>query len=94
MMRIILYLVTNLAVGVVLTITLTILGFGGNNAVALAVFSVVVGLPQGLMGFASAALARLFRVDPPELPSPAPLDAVLPARAHDGSVLLKLEELG
>ena len=43
MMRIILYLVTNLAVGVVLTITLTILGFGGNNAVALAVFSVVVG---------------------------------------------------
>jgi branched-chain amino acid transport system permease protein len=60
---------------------------------ALLLFSVVVGLPQGLMGFASAALARLFRVTPPELPSPAPLDAVLPARAHDGSVLLKLDAL-
>ena len=58
---------------------------------ALLLFSVVVGLPEGLMGFASAALARLFRVTPPELPPPAPLDAVLPARAHDGSVLLKLD---
>jgi len=45
------------------------------------------------MGFASAALARLFRVTPPELPLPAPLDAVLPSRAHDGSVLLELEAL-
>jgi ABC-type branched-subunit amino acid transport system ATPase component/ABC-type branched-subunit amino acid transport system permease subunit len=60
---------------------------------ALLLFSVVVGLPQGLMGFASAALARLFRVIPPELPPPAPLDTVLPVRAHDGSVLLKLDAL-
>ena len=60
---------------------------------ALLLFSVVVGLPEGLMGFASAALARLFRVTPPELPPPAPLDAVLPARAPDGSVLLTLEAL-
>jgi ABC-type branched-subunit amino acid transport system ATPase component/ABC-type branched-subunit amino acid transport system permease subunit len=60
---------------------------------ALLLFSVVVGLPEGLMGFASAALARLFRVAPPQLPPPAALDAVLPARAHDGSVLLTLEAL-
>ena len=57
---------------------------------ALMLFSVVVGLPEGLMGFASAALARLFRVAPAELPPPAPLEAVLPARAPDGSVLLRL----
>jgi branched-chain amino acid transport system permease protein len=60
---------------------------------ALMLFSVVVGLPEGLMGFASAALARLFRVAPPELPPPAPLDVVLPARAPDGSVLLRLDRL-
>src|SRR5712671_140683 len=60
---------------------------------ALMLFSVVVGLPEGLMGFASTALARLFRVAPPVLPPPAPLDAVLPARAHDGSVLLTLASL-
>jgi ABC-type branched-subunit amino acid transport system ATPase component/ABC-type branched-subunit amino acid transport system permease subunit len=58
---------------------------------ALLLFSVVVGLPGGLMGFASAGLARLFRVTPPELPPPAPLDQVLPARAPDGSVRLELE---
>lgn len=60
---------------------------------ALLLFSVVVGLPEGLMGFASASLARLFRVTPAELPPPAPLDAVLPVRAHDGSVLLQLDAL-
>ena len=60
---------------------------------ALLLFSVVVGLPEGLMGFASAGLARLFRVAPPALPPPAPLDAVLPARPADGSVLLKLDAL-
>jgi ABC-type branched-subunit amino acid transport system ATPase component/ABC-type branched-subunit amino acid transport system permease subunit len=60
---------------------------------ALLLFSVVVGLPEGLMGFASAALARLFRVTPPELPPPASLEVVLPVRAPDGSVLLKLEGL-
>jgi ABC-type branched-subunit amino acid transport system ATPase component/ABC-type branched-subunit amino acid transport system permease subunit len=60
---------------------------------ALMLFSVVVGLPEGLMGFASVALARLFRVAPPALPPPAPLDVVLPARAPDGSVLLRLDGL-
>jgi len=82
------------------TLTLVVGSFLASNTedwrkaiFALLLFSVVVGLPQGLMGFASAALARLFRVTPPELPPPAPLDAVLPARAHDGSVLLKLDAL-
>jgi ABC-type branched-subunit amino acid transport system ATPase component/ABC-type branched-subunit amino acid transport system permease subunit len=60
---------------------------------ALMLFSVVVGLPEGLMGFAGAALARLFRVAPPALPPPASLDGVLPAHAPDGSVLLRLDHL-
>jgi len=60
---------------------------------ALMLFSVVVGLPEGLMGFASAALARLFQLAPPELPAPTSLDAVLPVRAPDGSVLLRLDGL-
>jgi branched-chain amino acid transport system permease protein len=57
---------------------------------ALMLFSVVVGLPEGLMGFASGALARLFRVAPPALPPPAPLDEVLPRRLADGRPLLEL----
>jgi ABC-type branched-subunit amino acid transport system ATPase component/ABC-type branched-subunit amino acid transport system permease subunit len=60
---------------------------------ALMLFSVVVGLPEGLMGFASGALARLFRVAPPPLPPPAPLDEVLPARTPDGAPLLTLTDL-
>lgn len=60
---------------------------------ALMLFSVVVGLPEGLMGFAAAALARLFRVAPPALPPAAPLDDVLPVRTPDGSVLLRLDRL-
>jgi branched-chain amino acid transport system permease protein len=60
---------------------------------ALMLFSVVVGLPEGLMGFAAGALARLFRVEPPRLPEPAPLDAVLPKRPADGTALLELKIL-
>jgi branched-chain amino acid transport system permease protein len=60
---------------------------------ALLLFSVVVGQPEGIMGFASAGLARLFRVTPPQLPPAASLDAVLPARASDGSALLQLDRL-
>ncbi|HET9551771.1 MAG TPA: branched-chain amino acid ABC transporter ATP-binding protein/permease [Anaeromyxobacteraceae bacterium] len=60
---------------------------------ALMLFSVVVGLPEGLMGFASGALARLFRVAPPPLPPAAPLDEVLPPRRPDGAPLLVLEGL-
>jgi branched-chain amino acid transport system permease protein len=60
---------------------------------ALMLFSVVVGLPEGLMGFATGFLARLFRVDPPPLPPPAPLDEVLPLRPADGEVLLEIRDL-
>jgi branched-chain amino acid transport system ATP-binding protein/branched-chain amino acid transport system permease protein len=82
------------------TLTLVAGSFLANNPedwrkaiFALLLFSVVVGLPQGVMGFAAAGLARLFRVTPAALPPPAPLDVMLPARAHDGSVLLKLDAL-
>jgi ABC-type branched-subunit amino acid transport system ATPase component/ABC-type branched-subunit amino acid transport system permease subunit len=85
---------------IVTTLTLLIGSFLVSNTedwrkaiFALLLFSVVVGLPEGLMGFASAALARLFRVTPPELPEPASLDVVLPVRAPDGSVLLELTGL-
>ena len=60
---------------------------------ALMLFSVVVGLPEGLMGFAGGFLARLFRVAPPPLPAASPLDEVLPLRPADGSVLLELRDL-
>ncbi len=60
---------------------------------ALMLFSVVVGLPEGLMGFAARFLTRLFRIDPPPLPAPAALDSVLPKRAVTGSTLLELRGL-
>jgi ABC-type branched-subunit amino acid transport system ATPase component len=60
---------------------------------ALMLFSVVVGLPEGLMGFAAGALARLFRVEPAGLPEPAPLDGVLPKRPAEGATLLELSAL-
>jgi branched-chain amino acid transport system permease protein len=60
---------------------------------ALMLFSVVVGLPEGLMGFASQALARLLQIAPPPLPDPAPLDEVLPRRAPEGAPLLVLRGL-
>jgi len=60
---------------------------------ALLLFSVVVGLPEGLMGFATRFLAGLFKVAPPPLPAPTPLDEVLPARVADGSPLLELRDL-
>lgn len=60
---------------------------------ALMLFSVVVGLPEGIMGFLALFLAKLFRVPHAPLPEPADLDAVLPARAADGSPLLVLDDL-
>jgi branched-chain amino acid transport system permease protein len=60
---------------------------------ALMLFSVVVGLPEGLMGFASQALTRLLEIPPPPLPAPAPLDDVLPRRATDGASLLAVRGL-
>ncbi|BDG01309.1 branched-chain amino acid ABC transporter ATP-binding protein/permease [Anaeromyxobacter oryzae] len=60
---------------------------------ALILFSVVVGLPEGLMGFLTRFLARLFRIAPPPLPAAAPIDDVLPARPVDGAALLELRDL-
>jgi ABC-type branched-subunit amino acid transport system ATPase component/ABC-type branched-subunit amino acid transport system permease subunit len=60
---------------------------------ALMLFSVVVGLPDGIMGFAARYLTRLFRIEPPELPHAAALDGVLPAKRSDDSVLLELQNL-
>jgi branched-chain amino acid transport system permease protein len=60
---------------------------------ALMLFSVVVGLPEGLMGFASGALARVFRIPPPPLPDAAPLDEALPRRVADGAPLLVVRGL-
>jgi branched-chain amino acid transport system permease protein len=60
---------------------------------ALMLFSVVVGLPEGLMGFAAQALTRLFRVAPPPLPPAAPLDQVLPVRTPGAEPLLEVRAL-
>ena len=59
---------------------------------ALMLFAVVVGLPEGLMGFASHYLARIFRVPPPPLPAASRLDDVLPVVTATGP-LLELKKL-
>lgn len=60
---------------------------------ALMLFSVVVGLPDGIMGFAARYLTRLFRIDPPMLPPAAALEEVLPIKHNEGGVLLELQDL-
>jgi ABC-type branched-subunit amino acid transport system ATPase component/ABC-type branched-subunit amino acid transport system permease subunit len=60
---------------------------------ALMLFSVVVGLPEGIMGFAARFLTQLFHIDPPTLPPASVLDDVLPEKATDGEPLLRLQEL-
>ncbi|GAB2179859.1 branched-chain amino acid ABC transporter ATP-binding protein/permease [Denitratisoma sp. agr-D3] len=60
---------------------------------ALMLFSVVVGLPEGLMGYAAGALARLFRVPPAPLPDATALDDVLPQQPLSEQTLLELKEL-
>lgn len=61
---------------------------------ALMLFSVVVGLPDGIMGFAARYLTGLFRIAPAALPPAAALDDVLPASKHaDGTILLELKDL-
>ena len=59
---------------------------------ALMLFAVVVGLPEGLMGFASNSLARIFRGPQPPLPEPSQLDDVLP-RVNSTGPLLELKGL-
>ncbi len=60
---------------------------------ALMLFSVVVGLPEGLMGFVTPLLSRLLRMAPPALPAPAALDEVLATRQVHGELLLELRNL-
>ena len=60
---------------------------------ALMLFAVMVGLPEGLMGFAARFLTRLFRIAPPQLVEPSELDQVLARRGSYGRPLLELKEL-
>jgi branched-chain amino acid transport system permease protein len=60
---------------------------------ALLLFAVMVGLPEGLMGFCSRFLAGLFRLPPAALPPPAVLDAALPARLVVPGTLLEVAGL-
>ena len=60
---------------------------------ALMLFSVVVGLPDGLMGFISRFLSRLFSLSPPALPIPAAMDEVLPRKQTQAKTLLELRHL-
>ncbi len=59
---------------------------------ALMLFSVVVGLPEGVMGYVEKVLTRLFRVPPRPLPQASALNAVLPEKRHEG-LLLELVEI-
>ncbi|HTJ95881.1 MAG TPA: ATP-binding cassette domain-containing protein, partial [Rhodocyclaceae bacterium] len=60
---------------------------------ALMLFSVVVGLPEGLMGYTGKLLTRVFRVPAARLPEPTDLDTVLPMQPATGEVLLELLDL-
>jgi branched-chain amino acid transport system permease protein len=54
---------------------------------ALMLFSVVVGLPEGLMGYAEKVLTKLFNVPAPELPNASTLESVLPRNTETGLLL-------
>jgi len=60
---------------------------------ALMLFSVVVGLPEGLMGFIAQLLIRIFRIGLPALPDAARIEDVLPSKTPDGSTLLQLKNI-
>jgi branched-chain amino acid transport system permease protein len=61
---------------------------------ALMLFSVVVGLPEGLMGFASRFFSQLLRIPEQPLPAPSALQEVLPQnQAGAGGPLLELRDL-
>jgi branched-chain amino acid transport system permease protein len=59
---------------------------------ALMLFSVVVGLPEGLMGYAEKLLTRIFKVPAPLLPDASALATVLPKQEGTG-LLLELVEV-
>jgi branched-chain amino acid transport system permease protein len=60
---------------------------------ALMLFSVVVGLPDGVMGYVAKFLTRLLRVPPAAIAPAASLDAVLPRASADGQPQLELNGL-
>lgn len=60
---------------------------------ALMLFAVMVGLPEGLMGFVARFLTRLFRIAPPELPEATALEDVLAKKLVDGGEILEVREL-
>jgi len=60
---------------------------------ALMLFSVVVGLPDGIMGFAARYLTRLFNIAPPALPASNALSDVLPLQIVDNQPLLVITHL-
>ncbi|HTH95463.1 MAG TPA: branched-chain amino acid ABC transporter ATP-binding protein/permease [Rhodocyclaceae bacterium] len=60
---------------------------------ALMLFSVVVGLPEGLMGYAGKVLSKLFRVPAAPLPEASNLDDVVPMQQVNDNVLLELRDL-
>ena len=60
---------------------------------ALMLFSVVVGLPEGLMGFAARVLAQLFRVAPAAAAARCAARRGAAARPADGAPLLELRDL-
>jgi branched-chain amino acid transport system permease protein len=60
---------------------------------ALMLFAVMVGLPEGLMGFCARFLTGLLRVPPAALPPAASLDAALPVRLPAPGALLEVAAL-
>jgi len=56
-------------------------------------FSVVVGLPEGLMGFTASFLSKLFRIPPAPLTEAASLDVVLSGNKALAGPLLELRDL-
>ncbi len=60
---------------------------------ALMLFSVVVGLPEGLMGFAARFFSKILNISPAPLADAAPLNLVLEKKDPDGSPLLEIREL-
>lgn len=60
---------------------------------ALMLFAVVVGLPDGLMGFFSHQLVKLLQLAAAPLPTPSELDKVLPAQSQDGSAVVDVKDV-
>ncbi|WP_374347266.1 ATP-binding cassette domain-containing protein [Chitinimonas sp.] len=60
---------------------------------ALMLFAVVVGLPDGLMGFVSQHLAQLFKLPAAPLPPAADIDSVLPLRSASTAAVLEVSDI-